>query len=359
MQSFLHLPSGAISNALQNNYIAPNATGLTNWSTTSRIDYNVTSRDTLTVLAAIGRQASSVPVGQTTAGRNVGPVPYNYGQAYAPKTAVWTIEETHVFSPNFSTSSSGAMPATTARPSIRLTLLPMPQRTMGMTGLPPGQARIHIPDRHLFRYRRSDQLGRHHRESTLAANYTVLDNLQWNVGKHSFTFGGQIAWLLYNVINATERIHADHSGQRRSPKPRASTRRATARRPMSPQPAPASPTPASSSARSTRQLYPISAAGVRRALPRHLTLCSGQLEGHLEADSRLGLRYDFFPTVTEVHNAQSFFNPNLANPVTGINGALQFTGTAPTPATAPRRSTTTTRTSDRASAWPTRSIRRR
>ncbi len=40
----------------------------------------------------------------------------------------------------------------------------------------------------------------------------------------------------------------------------------------------------------------------------------------------LGLRYDFFPTVTEVHNAESFFSPTLANPITGINGALQFTG---------------------------------
>ncbi len=40
----------------------------------------------------------------------------------------------------------------------------------------------------------------------------------------------------------------------------------------------------------------------------------------------LGLRYDFFPTVTEVHNAGSFFSPTLINPVTGVGGALQFTG---------------------------------
>src|SRR5207342_3081751 len=100
MQNFLSaIPAGAISSALQNNYVAPNPTGLTNWSTTSRIDYAAGSKDSLSVLGAVGRQASSVPVGQTTAGRNVGPVPFNYGQAYAPKTAVWTVEETHVFSP--------------------------------------------------------------------------------------------------------------------------------------------------------------------------------------------------------------------------------------------------------------------
>ena len=66
---------------------------------THRLDYLINPNDTLSLVAAIGRQASSVPVGQTTAGRNVGPVPYNYGQAYAPKTALGVIEETHTFSP--------------------------------------------------------------------------------------------------------------------------------------------------------------------------------------------------------------------------------------------------------------------
>src|SRR6202044_3062629 len=33
----------------------------------------------------------------------------------------------------------------------------------------------------------------------------------------------------------------------------------------------------------------------------------------------LGLRYDFFPTVTEVHNAESYYSPTLANPITGVN----------------------------------------
>ena len=40
----------------------------------------------------------------------------------------------------------------------------------------------------------------------------------------------------------------------------------------------------------------------------------------------LGLCYDYFPSITEVHNAESYFDPNLANPVTGLNGRLNFTG---------------------------------
>jgi hypothetical protein len=40
----------------------------------------------------------------------------------------------------------------------------------------------------------------------------------------------------------------------------------------------------------------------------------------------LGVRYDFFPTYREKDNVMSFLDPNLLNPVTGINGALNFSG---------------------------------
>jgi hypothetical protein len=72
------VPKTAIGNSLQNNYLAPNAGSLNNWSTTSRIDYNVDSNDTFSVIGAVGRQASANPQNQSTAGRGVGPVPYNY-----------------------------------------------------------------------------------------------------------------------------------------------------------------------------------------------------------------------------------------------------------------------------------------
>jgi len=40
----------------------------------------------------------------------------------------------------------------------------------------------------------------------------------------------------------------------------------------------------------------------------------------------LGLRYDLFPSVKEVKDYASYFDPNLANTLTGLNGALNFTG---------------------------------
>jgi hypothetical protein len=63
-----------------NNYLAPNYSGLNNWMTTERIDFVVTPKNSLTLVAAIGRQASSVPVGQVPgSGRTVGPVPRRWG----------------------------------------------------------------------------------------------------------------------------------------------------------------------------------------------------------------------------------------------------------------------------------------
>ncbi|MGB6194041.1 MAG: TonB-dependent receptor, partial [Terracidiphilus sp.] len=327
LQSFLQqLPTGAISNALQNNYVAPNATGLSNWSTTSRIDYNFTDSDTLTVLGAVGRQASSVPVGQTTAGRNVGPVPYNYGQAYAPKTAVWTVEEIHVFSPNLLNQFKWGYArynGPTFNPNDSPTYA---ASAMGLSGLPTGQAANVFP---IVTFTGSDaptNWGGTTENLTLAENYTTLDNLQWNVGKHSFTFGGQVAWMQYNVNNAT-------GGSTPITLANAITETAGINASSNAAPKYVATTGTGLSYASflvgeidkgsfTQYLQQEFGARFRAISP--YVQDNWKVTPKLTLD--LGLRYDFFPSVTEVHNASGYFDPNLANPVTGINGALQFTG---------------------------------
>jgi hypothetical protein len=324
MQAFL--PATGISTALQNNYIAPNRTGLSNWSTTDRIDYMINTKDTLTMVAAIGRQASSVPVGQTTAGRDVGPLPYNFGQAYAPKTAVGILEETHVFSPNivnqlkfgyaryngptFNADEGSAYAAT----------------AMGLSGLPAGQAQQAFP---FVTWAGTDAPTNWAGEPasvTVAENYTLLDNLQWVKGNHTLTIGGQTAWLLYNVIN-------DTGGT--SPITLATAVTETAGITAS-----SNSAPKYAAAPSTGLSYASFLVGqidkgsftqyVQQEFGARFRAISPYVQDNWKVNSKLtldiGLRYDFFPTVTEVHNAESFFDPNLANPVSGGNGALNFTG---------------------------------
>jgi Carboxypeptidase regulatory-like domain len=326
LQQFL--PSVA-STSLQNNYVAPNATGLTNWSTTDRIDYNMNQADTLSFLAAIGRQASSVPVGQTTAGRNVGPVPYNYGQAYAPKTAVGIIEETHVFTPNLLNQIKWGYARYDGPTFNPNTQSAYSATTMGLSGLPAGQATTTFP---IVTFAGSDaptNWGGTTANRTTAENYTLLDNVQWNKGKHSFTFGAQVAWMQYNVISATggsspitlANAVTETSGINPSSN---STPKYVA-------------TPGTGLAYASFLVGEIDKGSLTQYLQQEFGARFRAISGYAQDTWKvspkltldLGLRYDFFPSITEVHNAESFFSPTLANPTTNINGALEFTGTGP------------------------------
>jgi hypothetical protein len=318
LQSFL--PSG-IGTSATNNYISPNAVALTNWSTTDRIDYNLTSKDTLSLLGAIGRQASAVPQGQQTAGRNIGPVPYNYGQAFTPKTAVGVIEETHVFSPHIVNQFKYGY-ARYNGPTFNPNITPaFASSTLGITGLPAGQAGGGFPVVNFTGTAAPTNWGGAQANITIAENYTLLDNVQWNVGKHSLTIGGQIAWMLYNVTPLT-------GGSSFLTLATAVTETAGLNGTFA-----ATPNTGLSYAsfligqidRGSLTQNVVQEYGSRyRAISPYIQ-DNWKVSPKLTLD--LGFRYDFFPSLTEVHDNMSFFNPNLANPVTGVNGALQFTGT--------------------------------
>ena len=317
MQSYL--PSG-ISNALQNNYISPNRTGLTNWSTTERVDLNLNTKDTVSMIAAIGRQASSNPVGQTTINRNVGPIPYNYGQTYAPKTAVGIIEETHIFTPNIVNQLKYGY-ARYNGPTFDADQLPQySATTMGITNLPGGAAQQAFPITTFSGTNAPTNWGGAGPHDTLAENYTLLDNLQWVKGRHTLTIGGQIAWMQYNVVNAT-------GGTTPLTLANAVTETAGLANAFTA----INNTGASyasfligqiDKASFTQYLNVESAARFRPISP--------YIQDNWKVNSKLtldlGLRYDFYPSVTETHDAMSYFDPNLPNPITGKNGGLQFTG---------------------------------
>ena len=321
------LPTTGISTALQNNYVAPNATGLVNWSMTHRIDYIVDPKDTLTLIATVGRQASSNPVGQTTAGRNVGPVPFNYGQTYAPKTAVGIIEETHVFSPHVINQVKWGY-ARYNGPTFNPNQAPAYASTkMGISNLPAGQAQQTFPIVVFAGTDAPTQWGGTIANVTLAENYTGLDNLQWTVGKHSLTFGGQVAWMLYNTISATggttplelNTAVAETAGLTGTS---ATAFTVTGNTGLSYASFLLGQMDGDGGKYVDYSLHPGYGARFRAISPYFQD--NWKVTPNLTLD--LGLRYDFFPSVTEVKDDASYFDPNLVNPVTGLNGALNFTG---------------------------------
>lgn len=314
------------SQTAQNNYVGPNYTALSNWSTTDRIDYNISQRDQLTFVAAVGRQASSVPVGQNTAGRNIGPIPYNYGQAYAPKTAVGIVEETHTFTPHvvnqlkygyaryngptFNADQTNAFSAA----------------SQGLTNLPGGQAQAAFPIVTFAGTNAPTNWGGTTANRTIAQNYTLVDNVQWIFGKHSLTLGGQLAWLLYNVTQAS-------GGS--TPLTLANAVTETAQ--ITPS---SNSKPAYAATANTGLAYASFLVGEidKGSLTQYLDQTFGSrfravspyVQDNWKVSDKLtldlGLRWDIFPSLHEAHGFYSFFDPTVTNPVTGINGALNFAG---------------------------------
>ena len=320
-----YLPQG-IGNSAQNNYISANRTGLTNWSTTERVDFNQSSKNTVTLIGAVGRQASSVPVGQTTSGRNVGPVPYNFGQAYAPKTAVGIVEDTYIISPSLVNQLKYGY-ARYDGPTFDADQVPAySATTLGIGNLPAGQAQQAFPIVTFAGTNAPTQWSGSTANRVIAQNYTLVDNLQWIRGNHALTIGGQIAWMLYDQIPAT-------GGS--TPLTLAETQTETAAINAS-----SNTTPAYAATSNTGLAYasfligqndkPSFTSYSRQEFGSRFRAISPYIQDNWKVTPKLtldvGVRFDYFPPLRENVDAMSFFNPALTNPVTGVNGALQFAG---------------------------------
>ena len=321
-----YLPQG-IGNTAQSNYISPNRTGLNNWSTTERVDFTQSAKNTITLIGAAGRQASSVPVGQNTTGRNVGPVPYNFGQAYAPKTAVGIVEDTYTISPHVVNQLKFGY-ARYDGPTFNADQSPTyAASAMGISNLPAGQAQGAFPIVTFAGTNAPTNWGGTTANRVIAQNYSLVDNVQWILGKHSLTFGGQVAWMLYDQIPATG-----------GSSPLTLAQAVTETAALNPS---SNAKPSYAATSNTGLAYasfligqnnqPSFTTYLRQEFGSRFRAMSPYVQDNWKVTNKLtldlGVRYDYFPTLRENVDAMSFFNPTLANPVTGQPGALQFAGT--------------------------------
>ena len=97
MQSLL---PPATSSGIANNYLVNYKTGLSNWTTTNRIDYTINSKQTFSVVLAWGRQATTAPAAVTISSTSNGmPPPFGSTQQFTPKTKVFLFEHNYAISP--------------------------------------------------------------------------------------------------------------------------------------------------------------------------------------------------------------------------------------------------------------------
>ena len=303
-----------------NNFVAPNVKGLNNYSTTHRIDFIASTKDVLTVTGAYGRQVSSSPVGSTSTTNNQGPQPYNYGQSYAPKTYVGVIQETHLFKPNLLNQFNYGF-ARYASLDYNVNETPKyAATTFGYTGAPAGQAAEAFPNVTFSGIDAPTAFAGYTAVIGIANSFELLDNVQWTLGKHSLTIGGMISWLQYANTPATggsspvaiSNSVTETAGIQSNGALIASTGVAYASFLLG-QPDNVSFTQ-----------YAVATTYARFRPMSPYVQDKWKVSDKLTLD--LGLRYDFYPTYKEAHDVMSYFDPNLPNPVTGANGALNFTG---------------------------------
>ena len=122
-------------------------------------------------------------------------------------------------------------------------------------------------------------------------------------GKHSFTFGGQTAWLLYNTIGATGDTTPITLAAAVTETAGISKGSYTV----------ASGTGLSYASFLLGQVDKGSFTDyLQQEFGARFRAISPYIQDNWKVTQKLtldvGLRYDFFPTITEVHNAASFFN---------------------------------------------------
>jgi hypothetical protein len=319
LQQYLPIPTNLNST---NNYLAGFKSGLSNWNTANRIDWIISQRHNLSFVGAFGRQASIGPASQTSQpSRNQGPVPYNYGQEYAPKTVVLIFQDTFTFSPHIVNQFNYGFGRYNG-PTFNSDLgSPHGAAENGITGLPAGQVSDAFPIVTFSGIDAPTTWAGAFAKVQIANSYDLIDNLQWIVGRHSLTFGGEIAWLQYQNLSATtgttQLTIANTQNETANYIAGTSTLNTATGVAYA-----SFLTGAPDNMTFTQNAYLENGARFRPISP----YVQDDWKVNTRLTVNLGLRWDFYPTYVEQHNQLSFLNPTLVNPVTGNMGALQFAG---------------------------------
>lgn len=322
MQQFLPAPTNS---NISNNYLSGYSTGLNNWMTASRIDWSISPSHTFSALISFGRQATTAPSalsGSIASSKSQTPPPYISQQQYAPKTKVFLFEDTYVFSPHVVNQlkygygrydgpgwnqNIGAKWAATAA---------------GIAGLPAGQASDSMPTVTFSGNANSMNIwGGYSSNRSLATGYVLLDNVQWTVGKHAFTFGGELAWMQYNyTVNLTGVNPLQltfNSSETANYKSGTTTKNTSAGYSYA-----SYMLGAANQGTFTLSAVPETGARFRPVSP----YVQDEWKVNSKLTLNLGLRWDIYPGYREVKDRISWMDPNATNALTGNKGALAFGG---------------------------------
>ena len=310
--------ASALQTQYSNNVVAGYPYGLSNWYQGGRLDYDMSQKNQLSLIIEFGRQASTGP-NASGAANALGP-PFNTSQAYQPKTTVNIVKDTWTINSHMVNLASLAY----ARyKSLSVTPDEMPEYAASQTGLlntPAGQASFFPAIAFSGGVDNPSNEAGYDENNKVSNSYSAADNFEWQIGKHSFTFGGQVVEDQFNYVkNLTNSSPLTYTFANTSTQSWASTG--------------TSLTSASGNAFASYLLGATNSSSVSVGLPG---LGSRWLDPSFWAQDdykvspkltiNVGIRWDIWPAIHEVHNIFSWLNPTQTNSVTGNLGTLAFAG---------------------------------
>jgi len=326
MQQWSPAPNITPSSTLTNDYVGAYMWGLNNWSTTERLDVNLSEKHRLSLIGAAGRQGLVGLAGSQTT--NVGPMPYFYAKTYAPVTRLAIVQDTYVIRENLVNQfkyGAAQYHAPDGNPSLSTPAYAA--TAAGITGLPStGQTPTSFPIVTFSGDAAPSTWGPNTGAYVQNTNTFVLtDNLQWIKAKHALTFGGQFEFLEFNnltPIGGTNPLTLAFSGTETSLVTGASGTKGSNGTVGVPY---ASYLMGALDSSKFNEYAPNAQESGARYHP-FAVYVNDDWKATGKLTINVGLRWDSMPPVREAQNRMSFLNPTATNPYTGTNGALEFAG---------------------------------
>ena len=301
-----------------NNILLTTNTGNSNWSMVGHLDFDLSDRHKISVVYGQGLAATTGLPGNSN---QQAVTPYTNSHPSLTHTKAVVLGDTYTFTPNlvnqFRYGVDGwwdLIANFSYAPSFSAS-------TMGINGLPTGQAAGSFPQVQFggktgqFPNEWSGQTG----YLTVSRDFSLVENLLYTHGRHSFTFGGLVQWLeatMDNPLTGSTQLALNYAA------------------------AETGAIAGNGNTANTGFAYASFLLGaVDTASFSDQAMLSSGLRMHnfspyIQDDIKLtpnltvniGLRYDPNQPFHEAHDHFSFFNPTGTNPYSGYPGSLEFAG---------------------------------